>query len=126
MTIADSFQQPGPITFRMKSNWREAKNLTTRVKHMAGEGSLTGNEMFLVTDNGVYEATSYKGHSDSPKLNNLVFRLHQVERVTGAIVHVIQMTVTRMKKSGINGLSHNDLMAGIMARVHPLEYLPLD
>ena len=43
---------------------------------MGVNGSLTSNEIFLVTDNEVYEGTYYKGHLDLPKLKNLVFRLH--------------------------------------------------
>ena len=85
-----------------------------------------GNEIFLVTDKEVYEGNYYKGHLDSPKLNNLVFRLHQVQRVTGAIVHIIRMAGTRMKHSGINGLLCGDLMEGIMAGVHPLKFLSYD
>ena len=90
---------------------------------MGNDGSLTGNEIFLVTDNEVYKGTYYKGHSDSPKLNNLVFRLHQVERITGAIIHLIHMVGTRMKFSGIDGLSRGDLMVGMMAGEHPLKFL---
>ena len=87
---------------------------------------LTGSKLLLVTDNKVYEGTYYKGHSDSPKLTNIVFRLHQVEQVTSAIVHVIHMAGTQMKKSRINRLLRGDLMESIMAGGHPLEYLPFN
>ena len=108
------------------SNWREAKNLTSRVERMGNNNSLTGNEIFLVTDNKVYEGTYYKGHLDSPKLNDLVFRLHWVERRTGAIIHLIHMTGSWMKDSRIDGLLRDDLMVRIMAGVHPLKFLPFD
>ena len=50
---------------------------------MGAEGRLEGKELFLVTDNEVFEGTYYKGHSKSPKLNDIVFRLHKLERECG-------------------------------------------
>ena len=108
------------------SNWREANNLTTREEVMGRQGRLHRRELIIVTDNDTFEKAYYKGHSKSPKLNSIIFRLHQIARVTGAIIHVIHVAGTRMKEAGVDGLSRGDFLQGIMAGNHPLEYLPLN
>ena len=110
---------------RESSNWREAHNLTSRVEDLGGQGRLTGKEMFLLTDNDTFEKCYYKGHSSSPKLNNIIFRLHKLEQETGAIFHVIHVAGSRMMWVGIDGLSWGDFMTGIMAGKHPLTCLHL-
>ena len=107
------------------SNWQEAHNLTTQAEQKGAEGCLEGKELFLITNNKVFEATYYKGHSRSPKLNEIVFRLHQLERNTGAVFHVIHVVGTRMMESGVDGLSRRNFMMGIMlASKDPLSFLP--
>ena len=108
------------------SNWREMNNLTTRVERMADQGRLRRKELTVITDNDTFYRAFHKGHSSSPKLNNIVFRLHRVARVTGAIIHVVHVAGTRLKEAGIDGLSRGDFMQGIMSGKQPLEYLPLN
>ena len=108
------------------SNFKEAKNLTKKVEEKADEGKLDDAELFVFTDNQVFEGTFYKGHSGNIKLDGLVLRLRKVERERGCIIHVIHIAGTRMKESGIDGLSRGDLLEGMMAGKDPLSFLPLD
>lgn len=39
---------------------------------MGQTGRLTGKEMFIITDNEVFDKTYYKGNSNPPKLNTIV------------------------------------------------------
>jgi hypothetical protein len=64
------------------SNFREASNLVIRLEDMEKERKLEQAEIFVFTDNAVFEGTFYKGHSNSKKLNGLVLRIRQVERRT--------------------------------------------
>jgi hypothetical protein len=43
------------------------------------ESTLFEHEVFVLTDNSVFEGAYYKGHSPSEKLNDIVFRLHKAE-----------------------------------------------
>lgn len=108
------------------SNYREASNLVIRLEGMAKDGGLDGREVFLLTDNGVFEGTFYRGHSDSKLLNGLVLRVRQMEVETGCILHVIHVAGTRMKVAGIDGLSRGDLLEGMMrSGQDPLHFLPI-
>ena len=109
------------------SNYREASNLTARIEKLGEEGKLDDTELFVFTDNSSYEGAFYKGHSKtSPKLTELVRRLRMVERKYGCILHVIHIAGTRMKMSGVDGLSRGDLVEGIMAGMHPWDTIPLN
>ncbi len=109
------------------SNYREASNLTARIEKMGEEGKLEDTELFVFTDNSSYEGAFYKGHSKtSAKLTELVRRLRMVERKYNCILHVIHIAGTRMKTSGVDGLSRGDLLEGIMAGMHPWDVIPLN
>lgn len=108
------------------SNWREANNLTTRIEELADEGRLDGQELFVFTDNLVFEGTFFKGYSSSKKLTEIILRLRMVERRTGCILHVIHIAGTRMKKIGADQLSRSDLMEGLMAGENPWSFIPLN
>ena len=93
---------------------------------MAKRKDIRGRVLFVFTDNFVFESTFYKGHSSSPKLTEIIFRLREIERLTGAILHVIHIAGTRMMESGIDGLSRGDFLTGIMKGRDPLEFVPLN
>ena len=57
----------------------EASNLASKFERKGGEGKLNEREIFLLTDNMVFESTFYKGHSSNKKLNEIVFRIRMVE-----------------------------------------------
>ena len=108
------------------SNWKEASNLVLRIDGLGEQGRLTGAELFVVTDNMVFGGYFYRGYSSSKKLNDLILRLRLIEMKTGCIIHVIHVAGTRMKASGIDGLSWGDLLEGMMAGRNPLEFIPLN
>lgn len=109
------------------SNFREAANLTSRIEKLGEEGRLDDVELFVFTDNSSYEGTFYKGHSKtSPKLTELIRRLRMVERRYGCILHVIHIAGSRMKVSGVDGLSRGDFLEGIMAGMNPWDAIPLN
>ena len=41
------------------------------------------------------------------------------------ILHVVQVTVTRMKRSVIYGLYQGDLLEGMMTGKNPLDFIPM-
>ena len=115
-----------PVYQANSSNWREACNLTDRVLRLAQAGELRGGEVFVFTDNTTFESSFYKGYSVSEKLSDLTFKLRCAEREAGCIIHVIHIAGTRMKESGIDGLSRGDMFEGIMKGENPLRFIPLD
>jgi hypothetical protein len=98
----------------------------SRIEDMADKNELSDREVFIFTDNIVFEGTFYKGHLASPKLNDIILRLRITERLSGCILHVIHVAGTRMKRSGIDGLSRGDFLEGIMAGEDPLSFIPLN
>jgi hypothetical protein len=109
------------------SNFREASNLTSRIEKLGADGKLEDKELFVFTDNLSYEGTFYKGHSKtSPKLTDLIRRLRLLERKHGCIIHVIHISGSRMKFSGVDGLSRGDFLEGIMSGLNPWEAIPLN
>ena len=87
------------------SNYQEADNLVLRLEALVMEGRASGHEIFIFTDNLVFEACYYKGHSASKKLSDIIFRLHKAERAGDFKLHVIHVAGTRMKSWEIDGLS---------------------
>jgi hypothetical protein len=62
------------------SNFREAENLVLRLEGLVRDGTVQGHEVFMFTDNSVFESSYYKGHSTSEKLSDITFRLHRAVR----------------------------------------------
>ena len=108
------------------SNFREADNLVQKVEDLVRGGKLGGHEIFVFTDNFVFESTFYKGYSKvSPKLSDIIMRLHKIERDGDLILHVVHVAGTRMKSWGVDGLSRGDLMEGMMGGLDPLSFMPV-
>lgn len=107
------------------SNFREAENLVLRIERLVEEDEGKGREIFLFTDNIVFESTYYKGYSNSEKLSDIILRLHKAQRSGALKLHVIHIAGTRMKEWGVDGLSRGDLLEGMMAGNDPLSYIPL-
>jgi hypothetical protein len=108
------------------SNYREANNITTRLEELAKGKSLSGVEIFLITDNMVFEGCFGKGHSTAEKLTDIILRLRVLERDHSLVLHVIHISGKRMKSSGVDGLSRGDNSEGIMAGENPLKFIPLN
>ena len=108
------------------SNFREASNLVMRIEELVLGREAAGQEVFLFTDNMVFESTFYKGHSKtSSKLSGIILRLRKAERDGGLVLHVIHVAGTRMKDWGVDGLSRGDLLEGMLAGKDPLSFIPL-
>ena len=76
--------------------------LVCRLKVMVEEGKAADHELFMLTDNYVFEACYYKGHSLLEKLSDIIFCLHKAERDGEFRLHVIHVAGTRMKSWGID------------------------
>ena len=108
------------------SNFREVDNLVCRIDTLVGEGSLGGREVFIFTDNFVFESTYNNDYSKlSPKLSDTIMHLHKAERDGDITLHVIRVAGTRMKSWGVDGLSRGDLLEGMMGGQYPLSFIPL-
>ena len=87
------------------SNRKKGTNLTVRVKELNEVKKLDNEEIFIFTDNQVFEGCFYKGHSNYRNLNGFMPRLQLAEMGTGWILHIIHVVGTRMNRAGIDGLS---------------------
>ena len=108
------------------SNWREADNLIKLFEEDVNDGSAVVAEIFLLTDNIIFEGCYYKGYSQSETLCALILRLHVAAQEGELNLHVIHIAGTRMKASGVDGLSQGDLVEGILKGDDPLKFIPLN
>ena len=76
------------------------------------KGELKNVEIFVFTDNLVFESVFYKGISNIPLLFELVPRLHRVQMKGEFILHVVHIVGTRMIESGIDGLYRGNNLGG--------------
>ena len=107
------------------SNFREADNLVRRIEDLV-KGGLSDAEIFIYTDNFVFESCYYKGYSKtSPELSDVILRLYKAAREGGLTLHVIWIAGTRMKEIGVDGLSRGDMLDGIMAGMDPVNLVPI-
>ena len=67
------------------------------VKATVDEGNAAGHELFMFTDNYMFEAYFYKGHSALEKLLDIIFYPHKTERDGELKLHIIHVTGTIMK-----------------------------
>lgn len=72
------------------SNFYQAKNLLLRIKELTTGGLLDKMEVFIIMDNLPFKVTFFKGHSPSPKLNQIIFHLQQVQQQGSSILHMIK------------------------------------
>ena len=99
-----------------------------RLEGLVRDGTVKGHEVFMFTDNSVFESSYYRGHSTSKKLLDITFWLHRAVRmgVGGFKLHVIHVAGTRMKHWGVDGLSRGNTLEGLMAgRKGPAVVYPL-
>ena len=75
-------------------------------------GELKGMELFVFTDNLVFESVLYKGTSKTPLMFELILRLHQVHMRAELTLHVIHISGTRIIEAGIDGISRGETWEG--------------
>lgn len=109
----------------LSSNYKELRNLVETIEAEAKRGSLTGAELFLMTDNSVAESCFYKGTSKSRKLFDLILRLRKIEFHYGLRLHVIHVAGTRMIAQGTDGVSRGNMLEGVMAGQKMISFVPL-
>jgi hypothetical protein len=97
------------------SNWKEFSNIVESLEDEAGDGNLTNAEVFMFTDNATVEACASNGSSSSPKLLNLVVRLHALTSKVGVKINIFHVAGTRMIAQGTDGVSRGYLGQGVMA-----------
>lgn len=88
---------------------------------------MNDTEIFVITDNLPFKGTYYKGHSSSKKLNQIILGMRLFEIRSSALLHIIHVAGTRMKDAGIDGLSHGDVLEGMMvwgSNSNPLSFVP--
>jgi hypothetical protein len=107
------------------SNLRELRNLVDTIDEMVSQGSLSGSELFLFTDNSTAEAAFYNGSSTSEKLFQLVLRLKKLEMHNRAKIHIIHVSGERMKDQGSDGLSRGNINVGVMAGKKMIDFVPI-
>ena len=106
-------------------NFREANNLVDSIRHMVGKGRMIETELFVFTDNCVFESVFYKGKLKSTMFFETVLQLHELTVEGVLIMHVVHISGTRMIEAGIDDLSIRNYMGGIMQGIDPLKYIPL-
>jgi hypothetical protein len=108
------------------SNYKELRNLVNAVENVAATGLLDDAELYLFTDNFTAECAYYRGGSNTSKaLNELVFRLWQLQMQRSLELFVYHVAGTRMIECGIDGLSRGDKFEGIARGVPLLHYIPI-
>ena len=74
------------------------------MEELARAGKVNDTELFIFTDNSVFEGTFFfRGHSKLKKHNNIILRLRMLEKESGCILHVIHIAGTRMKRAELTG-----------------------
>ena len=106
-------------------NFREANNLVDSIRHMVGKGRMSETELFVFTDNCVFESVFYKVKSNSNMLFETVLQIHEIPVEGGLIMHVVHISGKRMIEAGIDDLSIRNYMGGIMQGIYPLKFIPL-
>ena len=117
----------GVTTQKASSNFLELSNLVETLEKEYESGDLRNVELFLCTDNIVYELAFCKGNSNSQQLSNLVLRLRKLQLKSNFKVHVLHAAGSRMIEQGTDGLSRGLLFEGLVGeRKDFLTYLPLN
>jgi hypothetical protein len=101
-------QWPCSIASEMSSNWRELNNFVELLEWLGREGTLTGWEIFLCSNNSVAEGAHSNGHSSSPALDTLTLRLYILELIYQCILHLLHVSGLHMIEQGGDGLSRGD------------------
>jgi hypothetical protein len=76
------------------SNFREADNLVSHLEELDKGGLSDETKVFIITNNLPFEATFYKGHSSSKKLNHVILCLQLLQLRCSCILHVIHIAGT--------------------------------
>ena len=107
------------------SNWKEFTNIVESLEEEGSEGNLSDAEVYMFTDNSTVESCVARGSSSSPKLLDLVVRLHALSLRCGTRIHVFHVAGTRMIAQGTDGVSRGYLGHGVMAGEAMSGFIPI-
>ena len=79
-------------------------------------------ELFVFTDNLVFDSVFYKGTSKSPLLSEIFLRLYQVQMIWYFILNVVNISVTRVINTVNDGLSRGNDLGGMMRLMNIIEH----
>ena len=119
-------QWPCSATEEESSNWRELNNIVVSIEGLGEAGKLVGAEVFIATDNSTTESAHHKGYSSSPRLDELIVRLYELELTYQFTLFLFHVSGRRMIAQGTDGLSRGDKGTGSMQGVPLWKYLPLN
>jgi hypothetical protein len=88
------------VSRERSSNWQAMGKFMELLEAKARAGQLTGWELFLCTDNSVFEGVFYNGYSASEELDALALRIHVLELQSHSLLHVIHVSAKRMIAQG--------------------------
>ena len=109
------------------SNWREATNCVEALEEEAEKGEFSDTEVFLCTDNQVFEQGYKRGTSSSRKLLDLIIRVRALSMKYNIRLRVVHVSGKRMIASGVDGLSRGALNEGVMTGERDfLSFFPLN
>jgi hypothetical protein len=94
------------------SNIREMKNCYKFLKQEAEALRLTGNKVWLFTDNEVTERAYYKGLSCSKDLLEIILKIRLLAIKFQFLLHLPHIAGTPMIQSGVDGLSRGEILLG--------------
>ena len=106
-------------------NFRESNNLVDSIRNVVNKGRLCDMELFVFTDNWVFESVFYKGKLKSTMFFETVLQLHELTVEGVLIMHVVHISGTRMIEAGIDDLSIRNYMGCIMQVIYPLKFIPI-
>jgi hypothetical protein len=110
----------------LSSNEREMLNFVAKLEGDIESGKYPpGTELFLFTDNMVFEGCFFHGTSPSRALHEMIVRLRKLEMSGKVFLRVIWVAGRRMIDQGGDGLSRGDLTEGVMGGAHMLQFVPL-
>ncbi len=115
----------GPPMDDQSSNHQVLKNLVDSLLAMEKEGSLSGMEAFIFTDNSVAKSAFYKGTSSSATLFELIVILRELEMQARCKINMIHVSGERMIAQGTDGLSRGNFPEGSMKGRSLFDYIPL-
>ena len=94
--------------------------MTERIVISVEQGDLNNADLFVFTDNLVFECVFYKGTSKSPLLFELFLRLHKVQMKGDLILKVVHIAGTRMIEAVIESLPRGINMGEAIRGLEPL------
>ena len=108
------------------SNYRETCNFVRKIEELVENGDVEkGSELWVFTDNFVFESCYSSGSASTKDLHELITRLRRMEMYGSLFIHVVWVAGTRMIMQGTDGLSRGDCTSGVLTKGDFLSYIPI-